>query len=457
VEILNLIIMGVMVIFNGIFAGYEIALAAVTIARLQILIRESRRGAKAALYMKENMEASLAAVQVAITLFGALAAAIGGVEASEGIKPFLLQLGFSSTAATILSLGCVVIPLTILTIMFGELVPKVFALRNKEWVCLLLSPMMRWFCFSAWPVVWFFETGVRNLIAWGESRWRPQIYHDVKREAIELQELRAYAAYARASRVIGEREERIILGAARLSSLTVREIMLPAEHICMLNIHSSLGDNLVTAHLEMHTRFPVTEKAGDPQAIIGYVNFKDLVALMRLSAPHDASLQAILRPTPSLNADMAVTACIERMIHEHTHIALVRNASNTVVGLVTLEDIIEELVGDIQDEYDRLPIHAIPSGWAWVVGGGLLISRFKELTNIDLTADPPAKLPEEGGLRTISDWIVGHCPETVRGGDIIERGNLRIVVRKVRRHKVLEAQITQISPEGQPVNTQGDS
>jgi putative hemolysin len=441
VEIVELVIMAAMVIFNGVFAGYEIALAAVTVARLQVLVRENRAGAKAALHMKENMEASLAAVQVAITLLGALAAAIGGAGAVESIRPFFRDsLHFSPAASTIVAIAVMVVPLTVFTIMFGELIPKVFSLRNKEWVCLRLSPVMRWFCFSVWPVVWVFEGGVMGLMEWSERRWRPGGYPSGKREAIELLELRAYAAYARASRVIGEREERIILGAARLSSLTVREIMLPAEHLNMLNVQASLGESLVTAHLEMHTRFPVAERPGDPQTILGYVNFKDLVALMRLSQPHESSLRAILRPMLSLDAHLVLTVCLERMIREHTHIALVCEAAGKVVGLITLEDILEELVGDIQDEYDRLPVHATPSGWAWVVGGGLTLPRLKEITGIDLAVDPPTH-KTEGGVRTVSDWILGHLHGSVRGGDVLERGDWRIVVRKVRRQKVLEAQI----------------
>ena len=439
--IIALVIMAAMVIFNAVFAGYEIALAAVTVARLQILVRENRAGAKAAMYMKENMEASLAAVQVAITLFGAIAAAIGGAGAAESIKPSLRDsLGLSSAASAILAIALIVLPLTFFTILFGELVPKVFSLRNKEWVCLRLSPVMRWFCFSVWPAVWLFEAAVTTLMAWSERRWRPRMDASVKREAAELQDLRAHAAYARASRLIGEREESIILGAARLSSQTVREIMLPAEHIGMLDVNASMGENLVAAHLDMHTRFPVAERPDDPQTILGYVNFKDLVALMRLSQPHGVSLRAILRPMPSLGEELALTACLERLIREHTHIALVRDAAGKVVGMITLEDILEELVGDIQDEYDRLPIHAIPSGWAWVVGGGLPLGRLKEIADVDLTVDLPATGPE-GDVRNLSDWIVGHLDKPVRGGEIIQRGGVRVVVRKVRRQKVLEAQV----------------
>ena len=328
-------------------------------------------------------------------------------------------------------------------ILFGELAPKVFSLRNKEWVCLRLSPLMRWFSLAVLPAVWLFETCVRTLLAWSERRWRPRIHPGGKAEAVELLELRAHAASARALRLIGEREESIILGAARLSSRTVREIMLPAESIGTLDLNHSLMENLVVAHLDMHTRFPVAERAGDPQSIIGYVNFKDLVALMRLSPPHEASLRSILRPLLSLNADLKLTACLERLIREHTHIALVRDSAGKLVGMITLEDILEELVGDIQDEYDRLPVHVTKAGWAWVVGGGISLPRLKEISGIDLAANPPEQLPPEG-VRNLSDWIIGQTGGRFRGGDIFERNGLRVVVRKIRRQKVLEAQIGRI-------------
>ncbi len=440
-EIIELITIVAMVIFNGVFAGYEIALAAVTVARLQIMARENRAGAKAALYMKENMEASLAAVQLAITLLAAIAAAIGGLGAAEFIKPYFREnLGLSPAFSAVLAIALVVVPLTLFTMMFGELIPKVFSLRNKEWVCLRLSPVMRWFCFSVWPAVWMFEGAVRGIMRWTERRWRPWTDPSVKREAIELLELRAHAAYARASRVIGEQQEAIILGAARLSSRTVQEIMLPADHITMLNVSASLEESLIAAHLEMHTRFPVAERAGDPQSILGYVNFKDLVALMRLSRPHGASLHSVLRPMPSLPADLTLTGCLERMIHEHTHIALVRDKAGRVVGLITLEDILEELVGEIEDEYDRLPVHIVPSGQAWVVGGAVPLARLKELTGIDLAAHLSGKRVGVGP-RHVSDWAILHLQRPPRGGDIIETAGLRVIVRKVRRHKVLEAQV----------------
>ena len=439
--VVELIAMLAMVLFNGVFAGYEIALASISIGRLQLLVRENRAGAKAALHMKQNMEGSLATMQVAITLLGAIAAAIGGAGAQESIEPVLREtLGLSPALAAFLAIALVVLPLTFLTIMLGELVPKVFSMRHTEWVCLRLSPLMRWFSWVAWPAVWLFEGTVRTMMNWGERRWWKRLGGRPKPEAAALTELRAHAAYARASRLIGEREESIIVGAARLSSRSVREAMLPAQHISMLDLQASLDDSLVTAHLDMHTRFPVAERAADPQSIVGYVNFKDLVALMRLSRPHEASLRAVLRPLTSLPDDLPLSVCLERLIREHTHIALVRDRANQVVGLITLEDILEEFVGDIQDEYDRLPVHAVPSGWAWVVGGGLSLPRLAELSGIDLATLPSNQLAGTGP-RTVSDWILAQLQRTARGGDVIERPGVRVVVRKVRRQKVLEAQV----------------
>jgi putative hemolysin len=451
VGFVELLAMLAMVLFNGVFAGYEIALASISMGRLQLLVRENRAGAKAALHMKQNMEASLATMQVVITLVGAIAAAIGGAGAQQRIKPVLMDsFGFSPSLAGFLAITLIVVPLTFVTIMLGELVPKVFAMRHTEWVCLRLSPLMRWFSYVAWPAVWLFEGTVRAMMNWGERRWWKGIGGRPKGEAAALLELRAHAAYARASRLIGEKEESIIVGAARLSSRPVREAMLPAEHISMLDLQASLDDSLVTAHLDMHTRFPVAERRSDPQSILGYVNFKDLVALMRLSRPHDASLRAVLRPLPSIRDNLPLGACLERLIREHTHIALVRDQANQVVGLITLEDILEEFVGDIQDEYDRLPVHAVPSGWAWVVGGGLSLTRLAELNGIDLTKDPANQRPETGP-RTVSDWIITQLQRPARGGDVIERPGIRVVVRKVRRQKVLEAQVgCDSAPPDQP-------
>jgi putative hemolysin len=177
------------------------------------------------------------------------------------------------------------------------------------------------------------------------------------------------------------------------------------------------------------------ERSGDIQTVIGYVNVKDIIAMINLS-PDEPSLRGSVRPLPSFDMNTPIADCLEQLMHQHTHIALVRDAGGRVVGMISLEDIIEELVGEIEDEYDRLPAHVVASGSSWVAGGGISLERLQAATGIDLGADAPAP-----GTETLSSWVVGHLGREVRGGDVVARPSVRVLVRKVRRKKVQEAQI----------------
>ncbi len=428
--LLELLVVIVMVFVNAVFAAYEIALASVTSARLNILANNGRPGAASALVMKDGIEKSLAVVQLGITLVGLIAGATGGASATEDIAPYFQSLGLGEAAADVLAVALVVLPLTAITIVLGELVPKLFALRNKEWVCLALSPMMKLFALSVWPVVWLLETSASGLMDWSEKLWKPRPHPGSRSEAVELQELRAIVSLARTSRLIGAREENIILGAARLASRPLSEIVIPAEHIGMLSISDSMTDCLIAAHMDMHTRFPVAEVKGDAQSIIGYVTFKDVVSTLKLS-PHEPSLRGILRQLPNLRGNLPISTAMENILREHTHIALVRDDAGKVIGMITLEDIIEELIGDIQDEYDLLPLHIIRSGSGWVVGGGTSLVRLQEATGIDLVSRSKA--------HNVSSWMIEHIGGVPRGGEVVRDGKLRGLVRKVRRQRVLEA------------------
>jgi len=430
---LEWIVVGLMVLVNALFAAYEIALASVTKARLQALKDQGRFGAYAAILMKDRIEKSLAVVQLGITVVGLIAGATSGATASEWLSPILQEFGWSEQLSDVIAIALFVAPLTIATIVIGELVPKLFALRNKEWVCLTLSPWMRWFAILAWPIVWLLESSASSVMNFTERLWSPKSTHESKTEAIELQELRAIASLARTSSLIGSREENIILGAARLASRTLQEIALPASQIHVLALQNSLAECLIAAHMDMHTRFPVAKDKNDPQTIVGYVTFKDIVSVMRIN-PSEPTIAGILRSIPKLDQKLQISVALERLLREHTHIALVTDPSGLITGMITLEDIVEELLGDIQDEYDMLPIHAVRSGQGWLVGGGISLNRLREVTGIEL--------PDADAFPNINAWVsdrLGHLPI---GGDTLEHQGIRILIRKVRRQRVLEALIS---------------
>ncbi len=441
----ELVVIVVLIVVNGVFSGYEIALATIEKYRLQSLSADGRRGSAAALRMKQKMESSLAVVQLGITLVGAAAAATGGAGAEEWIQPALLRWGLSDGVSQFLAISLVVAPLTVITIIFGELVPKVFSMQNREWVCLQISPFMESFSYAVWPAVWFLEACVTRITRW--SDWGSRSEENVPEHDAAAHELHRAAALARASRVIGHREQGIIMSASRLASTPVRDIILPAEFISLLVADQTPDEALVTAHQNMHTRFPVTEESGNPQKISGYVNFKDIVVSLRIS-PQEPSIRSLIRPIHIFGPETSVADCLECLMREHNHIALVRNNSGDVIGLITMEDIVEELLGEIHDEFDRMPAYLTPAGEGWIAGGFITLSRLRDAAGINL--EPGGEKP----VLMLNDWIIERLGRPARGGDEIDVASWKILIRKTRRSLVQEVYLSRL--ESGPVATPPD-
>ncbi len=432
----ELVVIIVMLVFNAVFAAYEMALASISRARLAILLGEKKKGASEASFMKDKVEASLATIQIGITVVGAIAAATGGAGVEEAFVPYLCdKLGVSEMLSRILAIILLIVPLTFITIVFGELVPKMMALNNKERIVLKLSPVMKVFSEVIHPIVSVIEITVKKVVnlltRWG--RGEPTI------RAQWLHELRAAVSLARTSKLMGEREEKIVLSAAHLSSHPVREIMMPAQDISMIYSGSSLAEALIKAHLDMHTRFPICAVPDDPQSIEGYVNFKDIVAALRVN-PSDPTIKGIARPIKKVSEDMPLSQLLEVIIREKNHIVLVTSGEGVVLGMVTLEDIIEELVGEIEDEFDRLSSHIHPYGSSsWIMGGGVSMTAVASAAGLDWWDKF-----SEGRVPTLAEWCAQKAGGPLKGGEVIESDGLRVAPRKFRRKKVSEAMVTAI-------------
>jgi putative hemolysin len=440
----GLIVIVAMLALNAVFAAYEMGLASISRARLTVLLNEKRRGAADAAFMKDRMEASLAVVQVGITVVGSVAAATGGAGVTQRLAPYVQQQwGLSRIAADVLVLALLVIPLTYITIVFAELVPKMVALHNNEWIVLRLSPGMRILSQVARPVVFVIEFTVKAVVNLLPRQKRP----DGGARGQWLHELRAAVSLARTSKLLGEREEKIVLSAAHLSTRPVRDIIIPAKDVSTIYVGSNLMEALVQAHMDMHTRFPVCMRPNDPQSVEAYVNFKDIIAAMRVN-PKDPSIKGISRPILKVPDDMVLSQLLEMMIQQKTHIVLVVSKEGTVLGMVTLEDVLEELVGEIEDEFDRLPSHVHPCGEGWIMGGGV------PMTTVAATAGVPWPAQPDGGrAMTLAEWSAQHAPSGFKGGETFERDGLRVAARKFRRKRLMEATI---SRAGQNVPTEGN-
>lgn len=425
------LVIGLMLALNAVFAAYEMALASVSHARLVVLANQKKKGAAAALFMKERMEGSFAVIQLGITLFGAIAAATGGATVDDHLSPlFMERFGLSSSAAEVLSLVVFVIPLSLTTIVFAELVPKLFAIQNKELVCLILSPVLKQLSSFVAPLVNAMERLVKAILSIFSRKVRAL---RLEPEAAGLHELQAAVALARTARVIGQREERIVLAAAQLASRPIKEVLLPAAEISMVPVHATLTEALLQAHLDLHTRFPVCEKADDPQSITGYITFKDLVVALKMK-PSMPNVQGILRPIKRLADRTPIAQVLEQMMREKIHIALVVQPDHKVLGMITLEDIVEEMLGDIEDEFDHLPTHFHPAGQGWIMGGGVSMTTVFQCVNMAAPDGLDILHPPR-----LAEWCAAALGRGVRRGDLVRHGGLEVAVRKLRRRKVAEA------------------
>ncbi|MHB0946247.1 MAG: hemolysin family protein [Sedimentisphaerales bacterium] len=431
----EIIVILLMLFVNAVFAAYEMSLASISRARLLSLCHQKKKGAEEAAYMKDRMEASLAVVQLGITFAGAIAAATGGAGSRETFTPYFVQMGISDFYAEIISIICIVIPLGVFTIIFAELVPKMFALNNRESVCLKLSPVMRMIALFGNPVVSFFETIVKEIMKLCPKRFRADVAGDDKQS---LNELTAAAAIARMSRLIGAHEEKIVLAAAHLSRHKVTDIMLPAADISTMSVENTLTEALVKAHLDMHTRFPVCEKKDDPQTIIGYLNFKDIMNALKLN-PENPSIRGITRPIKRIPGNTPLSVALPEMMQEKAHIAVVVSDNKETIGMITLEDIIEELVGEIEDEFDKLPLYVQPCGNGWIIGGGVSMKVVASTLGIELPASESAER-----IPSLAEWVVQKLGKPVEGGQIICYDNISVIVRKLRRKKLSEAFVSKV-------------
>ena len=214
------------------------------------------------------------------------------------------------------------------------------------------------------------------------------------------------------------------------------DIVFASSPISMIWMENSLSEALVKAHLDMHTRFPVCRNQNDPQTIEGYINFKDIVYTLKTN-PSEPSLKAITRSIKKINGDTPISQILETMIQDKLHIALVVSGRGTVLGMVTLEDVLEELVGEIEDEFDYLPTYIHPFGASWIMGGGLPMTTV--LSTVGLKDEDKFR---DTKVPTLSEWCEMKTSKPLEGGEIIESDDIRVIVRKFRRKKVSEALVS---------------
>ncbi|MFZ5895597.1 MAG: hemolysin family protein [Myxococcota bacterium] len=400
----ELITIFALVLANGFFAGAEIAIVALRKSRIQELADEGRSSARAVLALRDDPEGFLATVQVGITVVSATAAAFGGESIAKRLAEHLRPVHFIGEHAHGVALALVIAVLSYLSIVIGELVPKSLALRGAERYALLVGRPIRALSWLTRPLVWILGSSANLVLRPFGDR---TTFTETRHSAEELQELVEEAAKAG---VIHPEAGEIAARALELPDLTVADVMVPRHAVVAIPRNAS-RDELRRILLEQtHTRIPVYE--GRIDNVVGYVSVKDMLALawdQKLIV-----LEDILRTPYFVPDTKQAVELLKEMRARHMPFAVVVDEQGGMAGIVTMEDVLEELVGEIFSEHER----DVPELIKRETDGAAILDGLASIRAVNRKLD--VELPENGPWTTVAGLCLALSGRIPTVGDVLE-------------------------------------
>lgn len=424
--ILHVSLIIVLVLLNGFFVSVEYAMVKVRSGRIDSLIEEGSKRALAARHIVHNLDAYLSACQLGITLASLALGWLGEPAIATLIGPVLVSLGFGPTAVYVVSLIIAFMFITVLHIVLGELAPKTIAVNKSEAVLLLTSAPMNVFYRLMYPCIWFVNGLARGLL----RIFRLAPASELATAHTE-EEIRILMQESNKSGLIDNTEMTLVDNIFEFVDTMAREIMIPRTEMICLNNHLSAEENLEVAYEGMRTRYPVCN--GDKDHILGFIHIKDLI---RDNAPN---YQKLIRPILTVPESIQISALLKVMQRAKTQIAILIDEYGGTSGMVTLEDIMEEIVGEIQDEFDeeRPGVEKLADE-AYSIDGLMLIEEINSLLGLNLDTDD---------YDTLGGWLYSKLEvNPPHPGQTAEYDGQLFVVeevdnKRISRIKVLSAQI----------------
>lgn len=411
---MEVIIIFLLLVVNGVFAMAEIAVVAARQIRLQQLANSGNKQAQAALNLAENPNQFLATVQVGITLVGILAGAFGGATIAENITTYLDTLPILASYSEFIGVGVVVIVITYLSLIIGELVPKRLALNNPEQIAAMMASPLHFLCQITLPIVRLLDisTEVVMRLLGVKPSTEPRI---------TLEEIKVLIEQGTASGIFEETEQDMIENVLRLDERPVAAWMTPRTKIVWLDIEEPL-EVIHRKVIEHHySRYPTAQDNLDN--VLGIVRAKDLLVQSLTNQPLD--LKGLLCPPLFIPESMSALDVLELFKEHGTHIALVTDEYGGMEGMVTHNDILEGIVGNIPTagEPSTEPQAQQREDGSWLVDGLLDIDTLKEIFEIEQLPDE-----EDRGYHTVGGFMMNHMHGIPIAGQYFEWQHLHFEV-----------------------------
>ena len=416
----NIAIVLTLIGFEGLFVGAEIALISLRDSQVRHLASQGRRGERLARLTKDPNR-WLAAVQIGVTLTALLSSAVGAVTLSEDAKVALVHRGVSEGLAGFLGVFGVTLVIAYVTLVIGELVPKRLALQRAEGVAQVAAPLLDRMASLLRPVIWLLSrsTDLMVRLLGGDP--------GAHREAITEEELRGLVA---AHESLTKDERKLIDEVFAAGERQLREVMVPRTEVAFLDAGMTVARAAKLTASAPHSRYPVVRSSQDD--VLGFVHVRDLLLLPAAQA-RTLKVADVTREIKQLPDTKKVLPSLSEMRREGHHLAIVVDEYGGTAGIITLEDLIEEVIGDIRDEYD-------------VDEAGLLVRagdvEADGLLNLDEVHEQTGVRLPEGPYETLAGYVMaclGHVP---RAGEAVEVVGHRLEVTELDGRRVARVRIT---------------
>jgi putative hemolysin len=418
----EVLLIGVSILANAFFAGSEIALVSARPSRLSQLRAQGVPGAQTAETLKKEPDAFLATIQIAITLFSTLASAVGGAAAAEALTPWLQGVGLPGAWGRSASLAIVVLVITFASLVIGELTPKALALRNPDRAAALVAR----------PVAWLMRllAGPGRVLTWA-TRLVLTVIGQADAPAVPLvseEEVKYLVREGTAQGIFEAAERDLVNRVFQFTDTPVRVVMVPRPNIVGLDIETPPAEVLKRAALLGHTRLPVFR--GSIEDALGVVVIKDLFRCAALGQP--ANLERLMHPPLFVPESAPVSAVLRQFQASRSHLALVVDEYGQVAGLVTTEDLLEEIVGEIRDERESSRLSSVSRlpGGSYMIDGTATIRDLREQVGLPL--------PESPDYQTVAGFLLHRLGTVPRTGTTVEAGDHRWTIMEMDGPRIMK-------------------
>ncbi len=422
---LEIILIFIFILINGFFAGSEIAVVTSRKTRIEMLLHKGDKKAELLMSLKKNPDRFLATVQIGVTIVSACASAIGGATAYKTIRPLVasIPIKYVSASSEVIAISLVVVIISYVSLILGELVPKSIALMNPEKIGLFAAKPIFLFSRISSTFVSFLTMSTNFVLKpFGRKAFTQRAY-------VSEEEIKLLVKEGKDRGIFEPDEQELIHSVFEFTDISVREVMVPAGQAETIDLDAPLDKVLYIISEGRYSRYPVYNR--ELNNIKGILYAKDILRL--LAQNREIHIRKLLRTPLYVPETMKISYLLKEMQKKRIHMAIVVNEHGMVTGIVTIEDLIEEIVGEIRDEYDiERPVINIANG-TYII--------YATINLRDLKEDYGIEFPESTEYDTLGGFIVTTLQKIPSKGEVIELEDMKLTVLEMVSNRVSKVRV----------------